>query len=169
MFTQQLAALAVFRGVPEAHLSAFEAQCHPLQIGAGQVIFREGEVADAAMLLVSGRLVASVGGRELGEIHPGELLGELGLLGGGQRRSADVTAREPSVCLALPADPLALGDRNLAVVAVERHLLATLSRRIRRTNLALSSVWRDDGPAAVAEPTAAPTLRARLSRLFGGG
>lgn len=178
MSQHPLSALAVFRGVPEADLLAFEDLCRPVALSVGQVVFCAGEVADAALLLVSGRLVASVGGRELGEIHPGELLGELGLLGRGQRRSADVVAREPSLALTLPADPLASGDRNLAVVAIERHLLATLSRRIRRTNQALSSVWREDSAPAPApaspgasEPAApaSGSLRARISRLFGGG
>jgi CRP-like cAMP-binding protein len=173
MSQHRLSALTVFRGVPEADLQAFEALCTPVNLGVGHVIFRTGEAADSAMLLVSGRLVASVGGRELGEIHPGELLGELGLLGRGQRRSADVSAREPSFALLLPPNPLASGDRNLAVVAIERHLLATLARRIRRTNQALSSVWRDDGPAqpsaaAVSPSSPAPSLRSRLARLFGG-
>ena len=58
-----------------------------IHLGHGDVLFREGDPSEAMYLVVSGRLRISTsspddGQRTLGEVSPGEIVGELGLLGG---------------------------------------------------------------------------------------
>ncbi|MFM2248374.1 MAG: hypothetical protein RL071_4449 [Pseudomonadota bacterium] len=199
--TALLDALPGFRGLPPGALAELSLLGEPRRLHAGQVLFREGEAADQALLLLSGRLAATIGqgaaSRALGEVHPGELVGELALLGRGQRRSADVTAVVPGVGLLVGPDTLRRGASSPAVAALERQLLGTLTRRIRKTNLALQGIWREEDQAALRPGTSAPTgaapaptapsapsapsgpsapaaapaptgIKARLARLFGG-
>lgn len=74
-----------------------------LRLQRGETLFRQGEVADAAYLVVSGLLLASIdrgasggsGERVLGEVGSGELVGEVALISD-ECRAATVTARRPS-------------------------------------------------------------------------
>lgn len=192
--TALLDALPGFRGLPPGALAELALLGEPRRLRAGELLFREGDPADRALLLLSGKLAASVGqgaaSRALGEVHPGELVGELALLGRGQRRSADVTAVVGGVGLLVGPDTLRRGASSPAVAALERQLLGTLTRRIRKTNQALQGIWREEDQAAgrptsppaaasstssstlVAEaPSTAPAstgIKARLARLFGG-
>ena len=178
-----------FRGLPHGALGDLAQLGEARRFEAGTLLFREGDVADRALLLLSGKLAASVGAgaatRALGEVHPGELVGELALLGAGQRRSADVTVVVTGVGILMGPDTLQRGASSPAVAALERQLLGTLTRRIRRTNLALQGIWKDEDAAAapaggasvggaaggaaeaVAAPAAPVGLKARLARLFG--
>lgn len=197
--TALLDGLPGFRGLPQGALAELALLGEPRRLRPGELLFREGDPADRALLLLSGKLAASVGqgaaARALGEVHPGELVGELALLGRGQRRSADVTAVVGGVGLLVGPDTLRRGASSPAVAALERQLLGTLTRRIRKTNQALQGIWREEDQAAGrgapgAQPSASPApvssaapapsaapaaeaptptgIKARLARLFGG-
>ena len=62
---------------------------------AGEVIFSEGDESQEAYWLVSGQVEISIkapsGQRPLGQLHPGEVFGEMGLVDD-QPRSASATA-----------------------------------------------------------------------------
>jgi CRP-like cAMP-binding protein len=174
-----LQGMSVFRGVPITALRELLSLGYPTEVGVNAHVFLQGDPADSALLLLSGRLIASVvvGGerRQVGEIRPGELVGEQALFTSDGLRSASVIAVEPSHFLLLDADLLSKASANPAIVALEAHMLATLARRIRRTNQALSAEWKEEAtestPATpvVAAPPAPVSFRDRLSRLFGGG
>ncbi|MFJ5487355.1 cyclic nucleotide-binding domain-containing protein [Hansschlegelia beijingensis] len=69
-----------------------------LRLGAGDVLFREGEAADSGFVVVSGALtVARAGGAER-SVGSGALLGELALICD-TTRPATATAQEPSEVL----------------------------------------------------------------------
>lgn len=76
------------------------------RLGQGEVLFEEGDAADAAYFVVRGRLLASRfdtnqgADLPLGEVGRGEVVGETGLLRGAPR-SATVTALRDSVLGAL--------------------------------------------------------------------
>jgi Cyclic nucleotide-binding domain/Major Facilitator Superfamily len=57
----------------------------PLEIGAGDVLLRQGDPGDCAYLLAEGELVADRDGREIGRIEPGSVAGEIALLHGADR------------------------------------------------------------------------------------
>lgn len=82
-------------------LLAFAAEARSLR--AGDVLFRAGEAADGAVLVVSGALaLTEEDGRPAREIvGPGALVGELALFTA-VSRSSTVIAREPSQIMRLP-------------------------------------------------------------------
>lgn len=114
----RLAGLPLFAGVPAAVLEAVAARLEPRPVTAGEVVIREGEVADRFYLIETGtfavtrrlRDAAGAAGRveALRTMGPGEVFGEIGLLRG-IPRTATVTAAADGLLLALDgADFLAL-------------------------------------------------------------
>lgn len=173
MSIEKLSRLPMFRSVPADALADLlqraPAQRHP----PGTILFRQGDEADDAVLLVDGLLEVSVRTaqqtRAVGTIRPGEVAGEQGLFVRGGERNASVVVRQPSLTLRLTPGLLLAGRQNPAVVAVEQHLIATLARRVRSTNLAIQKAWKEEARlrAAAAPPPGAPTFRDRLMSLFG--
>jgi CRP-like cAMP-binding protein len=76
------------------------------RLGAGERLFAQGDPGDALYIVVSGRLRVCIRrGREssvIGSIGPGESVGEMAVMKGGER-SADVLADEESELLVLSA------------------------------------------------------------------
>lgn len=105
------------------------AQVEWLSIARGEVLVREGDPGGDVFILVDGRLRAtsqSAGGRALGDLVPGDVVGETQLFTGG-RRNATVVALRNSVLGRLPRARLEEAIRRLpdlglrlASVAVER-------------------------------------------------
>ena len=130
------------------------------------------------MVLLSGKLDVSVqtdtSTRHVGSIHPGEIFGEQGLFHSNGIRNATVKAAKPSICLQLTPRIMQTHSTNLAMVALEQHLIATMARRIRSTNLEIQKAWVDENKAKTQtkpnetttqeEPA---TLLGRLRSLFG--
>lgn len=169
---EQVAALSrmyLFRSVPPKYLKIFVKQVKLRRYQEGQQVFLQGDDADRAMLVVEGRLVSTVGDKVVGEVSVGEVVGETALFVRGGKRSATVTAKEPTRCLVITRDLLASSADNPAVVAIERHLLGSLARRIRSTNLSIQRVWKEDAPTdgPSGPGAAAPSVRERLRGLFG--
>ncbi len=170
---ERLSQLYLFRTVPQPALRKLLILAPPTRVQVGHEVFAEGATADVALLLLSGRLVATVGqgeqSREVGDIKPGEIVGEQGLFVPGGQRSARVIAAEPSVALLVTPELMDHASANPAIMAIEQHLLGTLARRIRRTNQAIQHAWKatplpDQGGAPRKK-----TLRDRLAALFSGG
>lgn len=170
---ERLSQLYLFRAVPPAALRELIILAPPTRIAAGHEVFAEGAAADVALLLLSGRLIAAVGkgaySREVGDIKPGEIVGEQGLFVPGGQRSARVVAAEPSVALLVTPKLMDHAAANPAIVAIEQHLLGTLARRIRRTNQAIQGAWK---AAPLPDQQGTPrkkTLRDRFAAIFSGG
>jgi CRP/FNR family transcriptional regulator, cyclic AMP receptor protein len=158
------------RALADADIDALLRAAPPVELAAGAVLAREGETADRAFFLVAGRLRATValGGdaperdRTVNEITAGEVTGETGLFMTGGRRTATLTALEPSTVLALDRQLFQPGASNPALVALGAHILAGLARRIERTDAQIVEAWR-----AVAAG-AGPPSRVGLLALLGG-
>ena len=79
----------------------------PLRFTPGQKVFGQGEVGATAFLLESGSVAIhqTIDGRqlELDPVLPGEIFGEMAVLGG-DRRMATAVAAEDSVVVPLPVD-----------------------------------------------------------------
>lgn len=167
--------LYVFRAVPRTDIEELVALAPPQDFPAGSVVFRQGERADVAVLVVSGRLEAAVesGGtlRRVGEIGPGEVVGEQALFHPHGHRNATVSALQPSRGLVISGALLERSGDNRAIVALEGYLLGSLARRIRSTNRALMQAWKESStrPGRTATGSdARSNLLANLRRLFGG-
>ncbi|MDX6592230.1 MAG: family transcriptional regulator, cyclic receptor protein [Gaiellales bacterium] len=69
---------------------------------AGQVLIREGATAGSLFVILAGRVRVGRGGKPLGELGPGEVLGELAMLGQGAR-GASAIVEEDARLLVVPA------------------------------------------------------------------
>jgi CRP-like cAMP-binding protein len=69
---------------------------------AGQVLIREGATAGSVFVILSGRVRVGRGGKPLGELGAGEVLGELAMLGQGTR-GASAVVEEDARLLVVPA------------------------------------------------------------------
>ncbi len=92
---QELAALGIFEGASEAALERLAARLEPVEVGVGDVVLREGDVADHLYVAITGSLSVSVAGLEVGVLGPDDWFGEIGLFDR-RPRTATVTAVEAS-------------------------------------------------------------------------
>lgn len=76
--------------------------------GADEVVFRQGDPADGAYVVLAGHFTVHEGDDEVAVLDPGELFGEIGALGGGAR-SATVRSRGPGELLFLSLAELRAG------------------------------------------------------------
>jgi cyclic nucleotide-binding protein len=92
----------------------------PIEVPAGHVVFREGDPAvagdGAVYLVLDGILDAEVGGEAVGEVGPGAIVGERGVLEG--KRTATLTARTKSKLVSFDAEAVDAGA--LATIGVGR-------------------------------------------------
>lgn len=119
----------------------------------GSIVFREGDPGDRLFIIASGKIKvghASVDGREnlLAVLGPGETLGELALFDPAPR-NASATAVSETTLYSLSQQDLyrVLAQRP----EVARHLLASLARRLRKTNDSLGDLVFADVPGRVAK------------------
>lgn len=138
-----------FATVPRRRLGDLLALLEPRHIAAGDVVFSEGETADALYVVAYGRLRAErVGQGErlpLDEIGPGGCVGQAELIAGTPRRTT-VRAVRDSLVLRLSADGLS----RLAQWHPELPL--RLARQVLR------QVTTPTGPARQSTPDAVTTL-----------
>ena len=105
-------------------------------LSPGEILFRQGDPADCAFLVKKGKLRAykKDWGEEtktLGEIMPGEFVGEMAHING-EPRSADVEALEECELIEIP-----LGTLDMLLFskpAWSKALMKTLSKRLKSAN-----------------------------------
>ncbi len=123
--TADLSGLFLFRDVPPKAVANLCILAPPTRFQMGSTVFQQGSEVDVALLLVKGKLEVEVHtdgvGRTVGQVHPGEIVGEQALFSRGGARSATVLASEESQALIINWDLLERGADNPAVVAIERH------------------------------------------------
>jgi CRP-like cAMP-binding protein len=112
--------------VSDLALTRLETASRLRRLARGQMLFNQGDAADAFFLVCSGSIdlgLDSANGRELviNEMRPGDGFGELGLITG-QQRSTSAVARQESVVLVIPRREF------LAVLADEPALARSLLR-----------------------------------------
>jgi len=163
--------LELFRGLSAADVAPL---CRPELVQdfpTGAVLFRQGDVADHLLLVVTGQLRAwaEVGGRSepVADVFAGELVGEAALFRSAGRRTATLKASGPTRALRLTRTSLdALqGERVLAVL--QRQMLVSTARRLRTTNHAMRRVWKRVQARELANaviPVKAPTPAAKPER-----
>ena len=91
-----------FGVLDEKVLDEIFAQCQWLELEGGDTLFSQGDVGDAAYFLISGRLCAihqaSDGSRQhLGDIKPGETVGEVAVLSDDVRGATILATRDSVV------------------------------------------------------------------------
>lgn len=178
----RLQRLRVFRDVPLADLAEVCRHVKGARFDSNQVVFEEGAPADHALMVLAGRLGVSVGAargeeRSVGDVWPGEVVGEAALFDTGGLRSATVRAYGTCECAVLSPRLFVVARENRAVIALERHLLQSLARRIRATNNGLERLMQEEavpprGPAGTVQSAQreepSPGLGERLARWWRG-
>jgi len=149
-FVDLLSQLHCFRSVPRNALSALAEVCEVRTYEIRDAVLTQGSSTDIALLLVEGMLEVSVQARQtwhhIATIQPGEVVGESALFMQDISRNATVLAHKPSRCLVLSPDAVTRLAGNPALMALELSIVASLSRRIRKTNLEIQSAWKDTHP-----------------------
>jgi CRP-like cAMP-binding protein len=160
---QALSRTQIFQSLEPALIDAVLARAAVRRISRGEVIRRRGDPGTGMAIIVSGRVrisLVSPDGREvtLTMLGPGEALGEMTLLDGGEC-SADATAQEDSVLLTIERTAflrLLKSNNDLCL-----HLMSVLFDRLRRANAALEDM------ALLDLPTRLGRLLLRLSSDYG--
>jgi len=145
------AAEGVFGALEDGAVDEMAEAAEWIEVPGGSEIFREDEPGDSMCLLLRGRLQVRCRDRDggpdrlLGEIAPGEAVGEIALLTG-RRRSATVTAIRDSLLVRIDVptfDRLAAHHpalwRRLSTIVVDRLLDRDTTRRFapRVSNIAI--------------------------------
>ncbi len=162
----QVRRLEVFRETPPEAVRELLSFAELVPLAADQVVYRQGEaIRRDALLLISGRLSVFVesGGarRAMTDVWPGEFVGEAGLFTRASERTATVVSSAPGYALRITRGLLADNVGQPAVVALEQHLIHTMSRRIAVTNKTLQRVVQEKGllPGAPPPRPGAPNAR----------
>jgi CRP/FNR family cyclic AMP-dependent transcriptional regulator len=136
----------LFAGLDASELEQILAGAHTVQLSRNEVLFHEGDPAEALYAVRSGRIAISLqspDGREsvLALMEVGDLFGDMPIFDG-EPRSAQARALEASDLLHVPYP--AIKEVLEARPALLWNVVATLSRRLRSTDAALAdSVFLD--------------------------
>jgi CRP-like cAMP-binding protein len=172
-YVERLSQIDMFKEVPQVSLAELVRLAPIVRFKDGDAVFRQGDSADVALLVLSGSMAASVavdgGKKTLGSIAPGEVIGEQALFISMGKRSATVMATELSQCLIISPQVVDQAYRNPAVVALELRLLGSLVVRIRRTNESLQDLLQAqrEGRPGIDKPEGKKGLFSAISGIFG--
>jgi CRP-like cAMP-binding protein len=124
----RLRSLRQLQGATGKELARIDRLTYEVDIGAGEVITREGELSRGFCLIVSGHAVVTVAGREQRVLDPGMFFGETALLDG---------APEPATVTALTPMAIRVANRQEFAQLSEvrpfaRAMLYTLAAQQRR-------------------------------------
>jgi CRP-like cAMP-binding protein len=153
----------MFQSLPADQLDAILQRTSVRRVRRNEVVMHRGDPNGGMVVIMSGRVrisVVSEDGKEatLSVLGINEVLGEMSLLDG-EPCSADVTAQEDCVLLVVErAQFLSLLRANNSLCL---HLMALLTRRLRRANSALEDM------ALLDLPTRLGRLLARLANDYG--
>jgi hypothetical protein len=126
-----LAQVPLFAALTGKQLADVAAAADELVVDAGSVLVRKGDPGHACFVVASGSLLVHRGTRRVAAIGPGDFVGEMSLLDGGER-TATVTATERCVLLVLDRATFSAMLRQSPALAIA--MLEELSARLRRTD-----------------------------------
>jgi glutaminase len=138
---EDLSVQELLRGLTDEELTTVEQVVEVRTVRAGEVVFREGDQADAIFFVLAGLvsvrlpLAGQERNRRLATLGGGVAVGEMAFLDEG-RRSADVVAEEESILARLSITDLhEIGDELPGVISkFSANLARNLSNRLRRAN-----------------------------------
>jgi CRP-like cAMP-binding protein len=160
-FLQQV---PLFAGLTTNELHDLVAVMQPIELAPGQLLWRQGQAADALHLISGGGIgiyLRQPGGTEvhLTTLGPGEVLGELPLIDGGTR-SATARALDRARLWSLSrADFAALTlRRSPTALALRRRICAVACTRLRDRYQQLANSLAPGLPSGASEPPTAAQL-----------
>jgi CRP/FNR family transcriptional regulator, cyclic AMP receptor protein len=124
----RLSGIPLFAGLKRREFDRISQLCTEIQVPAGRVLCREGEVGHEFFVLESGSASVSVDGKEVATVGPGDFFGELALLDAGPR-NATVTATSDVSVLVLDRREFTGLLEDEPIVAVR--MLPAIGARLR--------------------------------------
>jgi CRP-like cAMP-binding protein len=145
---EALTRTTIFRALPAADIDALAARAVVHRIERNEVIRRRGDPGSGLVIVITGRVrisLISEDGREvtLAVLGPGEALGEMTLLDGGEC-SADATAQEDCTLLVIDRPQFLRLLRSNTDLCL--NLMTIVLQRLRRANVALEDMALLDLP-----------------------
>ena len=116
----------ILRGHSSREIAALARSMTSVRVDAGTVLTREGTHGAQAFLVLEGIATATVQGRIVGQVGPGEFVGEMAMFERA-RRSATVTADTAMRLMVMAPDEFAT---VFADGAVSRRVAGVMSRRL---------------------------------------
>ena len=127
---RRLGALGLFDDATRAQLERMARVVRPVSVGAGAVVFQEGDPPDDLYVIDRGEVsVQSQASGEVGRLGQGDWFGEIGLLRG-VPRTASIVAAEDTSLLAVPGQVFvdAITGRGSLPDPIERAMCTRLAR-----------------------------------------
>src|SRR5215469_11929541 len=160
-FLQQV---PLFAGLTADELHDLVAVMQSIELVPGQLLWRQGQVADALHLIMGGRIgiyLRQPGGTEvqLTTLGPGEVVGEVPLIAGGTRSAAARVLDRARLWSLSRVDFAALTlRRSPTALALRRRICAVACTRLRDRYQQLASSLPPGLPAGASEPPTAAQL-----------
>ena len=155
-----IGSIPLFAGLDGADLDSITRLFQPAAYKPGDILVRQGQPADSALIIESGAaevLTALPGGGTLkvAALGPGSMLGEMALLDSAAR-SATVVASTAVTGQFIERDGfrMLLAQRNRAAFVIQRRITVTLCQRLRELNAKIGE-YRAPGNSAPAMEEAA--------------
>ncbi|MBX3231394.1 MAG: cyclic nucleotide-binding domain-containing protein [Labilithrix sp.] len=126
-----LKGIELFSAIPSADLVGVALVTEEVEHRAGEVLMREGEIANTLYLILEGTVIVTKGERVLAELGEREVVGEMALLDAAPR-SATVSAATDVSTLELHRDPFEqiMSDRP----EIGRGIIKVLTQRLRTSS-----------------------------------
>jgi CRP-like cAMP-binding protein len=131
MDAREIKLAPLFAGLDKRALEKVALLSETLDVKAGKEITQEGRLAWEFFVIEDGTADVVQDGAVIGTLGPGDFFGEIGLLGGGDRRTATVTATSPMQLIVLTAGRLATIEREMP--GVSEQIRAALAQRMANT------------------------------------
>ena len=97
---EMLRGVSLFATLGRAELETVARLADEIDIPAGKVLMRQGEIGREMFVIASGSVVVERDGLEVARVGPGDVVGEVALLSEGPR-TATATAAEPTTAFVL--------------------------------------------------------------------
>ncbi len=169
---RELGFIRALRGLSSDQILSFLDLCQPIELPVDEVIMVEGEEDDAMVFILEGVLEVFTGTAPeitvLQQLRRGESVGELGIYGLTERRTASVRTIEPSAVLVLERKALdkLQADGHPVAARIEDQVLHSLADRIREADRRIGLL----SEGTELEPDEEPEgLWARLAASLSGG
>ena len=94
MDSARLAGISLFAGLPEHELDTLASSASEVEFAEGEALTNEGDLGHCLFVIEFGKADVTSGAETLGEVGPGDVVGEIAVLSSG-RRTASVVAKTP--------------------------------------------------------------------------
>ena len=128
MDAREIKLAPLFAGLDKRALERVALLSETLDVKEGKDVTQEGRVAWEFFVIEDGTADVTQDGELIRRLGPGDFFGEIAVLGGGERRTATVTATSPMRLIVLTAGRLATIEREMP--GVSEQIRAALAERM---------------------------------------